>query len=231
MKRIMEGSDETIGEKEIAGQKAKGFRVISDDQEMELWVDAKTGDPIQIEIKMSGVGSAVMSDFNFDVELDDSLFDVTPPEGYEIQTVKMDMGNVTEDDLLAGLRFIVEFNDNIFDAQPFSMKMVKKIAQAQAAQIVEEATKQESGLTEEQQMQKGLAMTQKYARMAIFMQMVQETWHWQGGGVKFDDSETPICWYKLKDATDYRVVYGDLSVKDTAKQDLPEIKEPVETNE
>jgi hypothetical protein len=33
-----------------------------------------------------------------------------------------------------------------------------------------------------------------------------------------------VCWYKLKDAKDpksYRVLYGDLSVKDDAPEGLP----------
>ena len=33
-----------------------------------------------------------------------------------------------------------------------------------------------------------------------------------------------MCWYRLKDANDpnaYRVVFGDLSVKDVAARDLP----------
>jgi hypothetical protein len=30
-----------------------------------------------------------------------------------------------------------------------------------------------------------------------------------------------VCWYKLKGAKTYRVVYGDLSVKDVAAEDLP----------
>ena len=89
IKRIIEGSDETLGEKEIDGRKAKGFRVISDDQEMDLWVDAKTGDPIQIEFRIPGLGFAVMSEIKFDVELDDSLFDLTPPEGYKVQNINM----------------------------------------------------------------------------------------------------------------------------------------------
>ena len=33
-----------------------------------------------------------------------------------------------------------------------------------------------------------------------------------------------VCWYRLKDAKDpsiYRVIYGNLSVKDVAAKDLP----------
>ena len=45
-----------------------------------------------------------------------------------------------------------------------------------------------------------------------------------GKGVKLGDKSAIVCWYKLKDAKDgntYRVVYGDLSVKDVNAEDLP----------
>ena len=223
MKRIIEGSDETLGEKEIDGRKTKGFRVTSRGQEMELWVDAKTGDPIQIEMKVPDFGAVVMSEIKFDVELDDSLFDVTPPEGYEIQAVKMDLGNVTDDDLLVLLRYVAEHNDNTFGAHPF-MKLMTIIS-------TEADANREKGLTEQQQIDTSLARSKMLTRMSFFITTVGESWHWQGGGVKFGDADTPICWYKLKDAENFRVVYGDLSVKDSAAEDLPPIKEPAETNE
>ena len=50
-----------------------------------------------------------------------------------------------------------------------------------------------------------------------------------GKGVKLGDKDAIVCWYKLKDAKDpntYRVVYGDLSVKDVAAKDLPLPVEP-----
>ena len=45
-----------------------------------------------------------------------------------------------------------------------------------------------------------------------------------GKGLKLGNKNAIVCWYKLKAAKDpstYRVVYGDLSVKDVAAKDLP----------
>ena len=53
---------------------------------------------------------------------------------------------------------------------------------------------------------------------------VENNFRYLGKGVKLGDKEAIVCWYKLKDAKDpntYRVVYGDLSVKDVAAKDLP----------
>ena len=53
---------------------------------------------------------------------------------------------------------------------------------------------------------------------------VEKSFRYLGKGVKLGDKDRIVCWYKLKDAKDantYRVVYGDLSVKDVAPEDLP----------
>ena len=50
---------------------------------------------------------------------------------------------------------------------------------------------------------------------------VEGTWQYLGKGVKLGDKNAIVCWYKLKGAITYRVVYGDLSVKDVAPEDLP----------
>ena len=53
---------------------------------------------------------------------------------------------------------------------------------------------------------------------------MEDSFRYLGKGVKLGEKDRIVCWYKLKDAKDantYRVVYGDLSVKDVAAKDLP----------
>ena len=59
--------------------------------------------------------------------------------------------------------------------------------------------------------------------------IVKDSFRYMGKGVKLGDKDRIVCWYKLKDAKapkTYRVVYGDLSVKDVAPEDLPLPVEP-----
>jgi hypothetical protein len=54
--------------------------------------------------------------------------------------------------------------------------------------------------------------------------VVENSLRYLGKAVKLGDKDRIVCWYKLKDgkeAETYRVVYGDLSVKDVAPKDLP----------
>jgi hypothetical protein len=50
----------------------------------------------------------------------------------------------------------------------------------------------------------------------------QGQWHYAGKGVKLGDGDTPIFWYQPQGSETYRVIYGDLSVKDVAPENLPE---------
>jgi hypothetical protein len=42
-----------------------------------------------------------------------------------------------------------------------------------------------------------------------------------GKDVKFGDADSPVCWYRPDGSETYRVIYGDLSVKKVAQEDLP----------
>ena len=39
--------------------------------------------------------------------------------------------------------------------------------------------------------------------------------HYVGKGVSFGAADTPIFWYRPKDSEKYRVIYADLSVRDS----------------
>jgi hypothetical protein len=45
--------------------------------------------------------------------------------------------------------------------------------------------------------------------------------HYAGSGVKLGEADKAIFWYLPDGAGTYRVIYGDLSVKDVAEADLP----------
>jgi len=57
----------------------------------------------------------------------------------------------------------------------------------------------------------------------IFVQLLkaENDWHYVGKNVKLGDAESPVCWYRPEGSETYRVIYGDLSVKDVAAGDWP----------
>ena len=46
-------------------------------------------------------------------------------------------------------------------------------------------------------------------------------WYYAGNGVKLGEADKPVFWYQPRDSKTYRVIYGDMSVKDVSPQDLP----------
>ncbi len=83
---------ESLGEKDIDGCKAIGYRFVSPDATVTLWGNPKTGVPIQIvrewkiPNKARRTGTETFSDIVLNADLDKSLFDLTVPNGYTAET-------------------------------------------------------------------------------------------------------------------------------------------------
>jgi outer membrane lipoprotein-sorting protein len=82
----LETEDESVkslGEREIEGLTVIGYYVTGPEHhgDITIWADSETKLPVQIEQSM-GTQTAVISEIAYDVELDESLFSVQPPEEY-----------------------------------------------------------------------------------------------------------------------------------------------------
>ena len=77
---------EDLGEQEIDGRMARGFRVPEPHNDWTFWIDPETELPIRIELVQTQAGrKLIWSEFEFDVDFDESLFSTTAPEGYTVQ--------------------------------------------------------------------------------------------------------------------------------------------------
>lgn len=100
LRSLPDRADEVLEQREMDGRTVQGYRVDRlQGEEMKnavVWVDVKTGDPVRIEGEYdlhdpndptgqrTRTINKAMSNFRFGVELDDALFDTTPPEGYSV---------------------------------------------------------------------------------------------------------------------------------------------------
>jgi outer membrane lipoprotein-sorting protein len=218
MKKTIQGNAEELGTKQVNGRQAKGFRVTKNAQTMDIWVDPKSGSPVEIDMSIPGIGSMTMSDFQTGMELDDSLFSLTVPEGYKQMNLQMPMGNITESDLVAGLRRLAELNSKQFPETLMpTTDILKQIKDQEASS---------KGLSEEEASQKALELVAPMVRMNLFIQSVKD-FHYVGGGVALGDAGRIICRYKVTDKVKcggpgpYRVVYGDLRIEDAPAEEPP----------
>ena len=204
-------SVEPLSEKEIDGQIAKGFRATGPDVELTVWADPQTALPIRMEQKWRQM-QFVCTDFQFDIEMDESLFSMEIPEGYSaLPKAELPIASSTEKDLIETLRIWAEIIlDGVFP-KDFSGQV-----------YVDDVHKNREKFAKLQQEQK-LELAMKLGPGFIFVQLLkaENDWHYVGKNVKLGDSESPVCWYRPEGSETYRVIYGDLSVKDVAPENLP----------
>jgi len=205
-------SIESLGEKEIDGRMAQGLQATEPEGELIIWADSQTSLPIRIEQKWHQIHYE-FTDFEFDVVLDESLFSMDIPEGYSTMPKAMlSLTSATEQDLVETLRSWAEvIRDGVFP---------KDFSTQAYMDDVPKIRKLASQHSKEQNLEYGLKM----ARGFVFFKLLkaENDWHYVGENVKLGDANSPVCWYKPTGSQTYRVIYGDLTVKDVAPEDLPE---------
>jgi outer membrane lipoprotein-sorting protein len=217
LRTLPDRADEELGTSEIDGRVLQGFRVTEEDVINTVWIDPKTRDLVRVEtefINAPGM-NVVMTDFQFDVELDDSLFSLTPPAGYTPIEVQADVSGVTEQDLIEYLRAWSSWTKDGTFPPTFNPMELQKVSMD-----MEQQGKFGDGQTSEQQRGRD-AMTMYRGIMFLTQLPAESNWRYAGEDVKFGDANTAIFWYRPEGSETYRVIYGDLSVKDVAAENLP----------
>jgi len=198
---------EKLGEKEIDGQKVIGFLA----GEFTIWADAETALPVRIEGQSPRL-SIVFKNFQFDVPVEElePLVSMDLPDGYTEQKKVFDMTTSTEQDLVECLRIWAEvLPDGKFPEAIGMEELMKQLPQI-------EAKLGESVASAEEGTQKGMTL----GKGMLFIMGLKDQ-HYAGNGVKLGEADKAIFWYQPKDSENWRVIYGDLSVKDVAPENLP----------
>ena len=202
-----------LGEKNIDGKEAVGFLATCPGVEVIIWADAKTACPVRIEQKENNM-TIICKNFQFDLPMDDSLFSMDVPAGYKVQQMNIDLTGSTEEDFIAGLRMLAEIDNGIFP-EDISIEYFVNNAVSIGKKI--DALK----ISDDEKMKEGEKLT-KFATFIRFFNVKNEgQWHYAGDGVKLGEAEKAIFWYKPKDSQTWRVIYGDLNVKDVNEANLP----------
>jgi outer membrane lipoprotein-sorting protein len=211
--QLQEGQVQDLGEQTIDGQKAIGFVGRGQNEEVTIWADPQTALPIRIEAKIGQEFSFIMKNFQFDAPVDESLISMDVPEGYTLQKTNIDLGNATEEDFVESLRTWAEIiGDGTFPqaiGTEHAMKVMPTLIQKLTAMQVTE--------------EKGTQIGMGFGKGMLFHQILesQGQWKYAGAGVKLGDANTAVFWYQPKGSQTWRVIYGDLSVKDMAAENLP----------
>jgi outer membrane lipoprotein-sorting protein len=206
---------ESLGKKQVDGRDVVGYRVKLKESngELTIWGDPVTGLPIVAEMKLAMFpdGRFTMTDFEFDVELDEELFDTQVPNGYTL--VEHTISMPTEADLIAGLKLVAEHNEGrfpgIFDNSAIGP-------------LISDFVKKNPGKTDTAWKEKVVQLILPFTQGLAFAVSLpaESNARYAGYEVKLGDAVAAIFWYKPAGATAYRVIHGDLMVKE--QNDAPE---------
>jgi hypothetical protein len=178
-----------------------------------IWADAETAEPIRIEM-LTGPSQTIIKNIKFDVPVDESLVSMDIPDGYTLYEGELDYTDFDEQDFIVILQFWAEhvlggnFPDNM------SAEDILKVAPV-LRQMIDQLN-----ISDEEKMQIGTAM----GRGFMFFRRLEMSgidWRYVGQGVELGDANNAVFLYQPEGSDTYRVIYGDLSVKDSTPEDLP----------
>jgi outer membrane lipoprotein-sorting protein len=93
LRSVHEDPIKRLPDREVDGKRAIGFLVVLEDTEFpsgteaSVWVDPHTRLPVRLEMaEAGGKDTIIMEEIVFDCQLDNSLFDTTPPAGYTVES-------------------------------------------------------------------------------------------------------------------------------------------------
>jgi len=215
MQNDPEASIERLADGTIDGRDAVGFRAQNAHGEVTVWANPETLIPMQLEQRYDNL-DIVCTNFQFDVALNPALFSMDIPDGYSTASGQLDLGDAAEQELLEGLRIWAQVLED--DRFPEEISVASYMgAMPRVSEKLKNGTLK---LSAKEKLDMGLAMNRCFQFIAALK--AEQDWHYVGSGVRFGDADRPVCWYKPLGSQTYRVVYGDMSVKDRKAEDLPE---------
>ena len=222
------------GSERLDGRELLVFDIDDQRQSMRVWVDSLTNLPVKVRIvELAGAaaalqGSMVIDSIEWGCQFSPSLFELELPPGYLWEERRAN--EAAEQDLLETLRLWTELGDGRFP-DSFTRSTLGKFV----SQKAKEAGHQHSfsigtwgyGCTNVVEPWEGLV---KRARLGcgFALKVSQRGWHYQGRGVMLGDARLAICWWQADQADMYRVVFGDLTVRDLDTEDVSSLHLPPE---
>ncbi len=207
--------EEDLGEKVIDGRPARGFRLSAGGWSSVVWVDSKTDLPVRMEtrntLNADGAQAVVYSDFVFDAPLDESLFRMTAPEGYKNQVIPVagDQVPPVEKDLVDLFGAYAGRSGGRF---PNDLQMPSLL------DVLKDVKVTKDGLDEATNA--WIAKVGKGIGLVWAMPPDSDAFY-SGKAVKLGEADKPIFRYRPHGSKTYRVIYGDLTVKDVEPGQIP----------
>ena len=227
-----ESQYQRIGEKEIDGRHAIGFRYDSPSATVTLWGDPATGAPVQIDSVYSGTPhtEVVMNHFEINVDLQTSLFDLTPPTGYTVRSFDVDVAAPTEQTLVEAFKAASDLGDGDFPTSLDTMGIMQLIMKRTLKSVAKQPSNKPGAAKDakaqagakgpsDEEIQRMMQQSMTIGRGFGFALELPESAdaHYAGKGAKRGTKDRPIFWYKPVGSENYHVIFANLSVQTAEK--------------
>jgi outer membrane lipoprotein-sorting protein len=222
------GKVERLGRKAIDGQAAEGFRVELGAMQVEIWADPKTLLPIRVEYRGKEPRTTlIMTDFRFNVPLDESLFSVEVPSGYAVQQSAQVDASKPWVFLTGALRVAAECNEGVFPPSLRGEQGIVSVIQRGMPALLEKHKGSPSEL-----MQSIADVSMNLGGLLGFINAAPpDAVHYAGKNVKLGTPNRPVLWIsppKLRGRC--IVIYADLTVQEVPAEQAPKLPESNDTS-
>lgn len=184
-----------------------------------LWVDVATGWPVEITFDITDENGGeqmtiVVSDFQWDAQIDPTTFASVIPDGYELM-YKVNAENLEEgNQLVEGLKYFAQINDGKYPAKLSIRDVVGEIGNIYRAKSGDPSF----------QIDDSQVSTLKYgAQYFGTLQTEGKEPVYSGATVTAADVDKVLLRWKLDDGR-YRVIFGNLRIEDVDAKRMAELK-------
>jgi hypothetical protein len=221
LRTLAKQSYRELGRKQIDDVEAEGFEVATHPAER-FWANAKTGDPVRIEIddiplpQPVGHANIIVNNFKIDGKLEASLFSAEPPEGYKVvkSPISIDLTGKPANDLEPILRYYAkesggQFPERLMD---FNNPIMKKLNTSGDSK--EKATSESVEL--------GLIQGGSVLRLRMYLESHKQGTDYQYyPGVSLGEKDRIVFWSRNTKTGVYTALFGDLRVEKVDKDKIP----------
>jgi hypothetical protein len=160
--------------------------------------------------------TVTMSDIVWNSDLDDSLFSMKVPGGYDLDVDSLDVSEDGEQNLIDALALWTEMSGGAFPEDINDLG-----ASERAGSLLVAAYDGEDD--PDREFDEAMTAANVLCKGCVFAQemKVDGDWYYGGAGMRVGSAEVAVCWWRERDSDRFRIMYGDLRVVDIEEEDLP----------
>jgi len=149
------------------------------------------------------------TDFQWNVDLDESLFSLEPPAGYTVERKQHNATDRGDLCLIDALSLWTEMSGGVFPSD------MNDLTDPNVAMPLLIAKFDRDGDPNEE-LEQAMAAGNVLLKAAWFVQQhkADNNWWYTGDGATLGEADRIICWWKKEDSETYRVILGNLHIGD-----------------